>query len=59
MTPVTSAKGVEMDSEKIKTVLEWDAPETVKDSDIQSFLGFANFYLRFSGLFWVNHSNPR
>ena len=36
--------GVEMDQEKIKTVLEWDAPETVKN--IQSFLGFANFYRR-------------
>ena len=26
-------------------MLEWDAPETVKD--IQSFLGFANFYRQF------------
>ena len=42
---IISADGVEMDQEKIKTVLEWDAPETVKD--IQSFLGFANFYRRF------------
>ena len=42
---IISADGVEMDQEKIKTVLEWDAPEIVKD--IQSFLGFANFYRRF------------
>ena len=42
---IISAEGVEMDQEKIKTVLEWDAPETVKD--IKSFLGFANFYWRF------------
>ena len=42
---IISAIGVEMDQEKIKTVLEWDAPETVKD--IQLFLGFANFYWRF------------
>ena len=35
------AAGVEMDQEMIKTVLEWDAQETMKD--IQSFLGFANF----------------
>ena len=42
---IISTDGVEMDQEKIKTVLEWDAPETVKD--IQSFLGFANFYRRF------------
>ena len=42
---IFSADGVEMDQEKIKTVLEWDAPKTVKD--IQSSLGFTNFYQRF------------
>ena len=42
---IISANGVEMYPEKINTVLEWDAPETVKD--IQPFLGFANFYRRF------------
>ena len=42
---IISAEGVEMDQEEIKTLLEWNAPETVKD--IQSFLGFANFYRRF------------
>ena len=34
-----------MDQEKIRTVLEWKEPTTVKD--IQSFLGFVNFYRRF------------
>ena len=28
---IISADGIEMDQEKIKTVLEWDAPESVKD----------------------------
>ena len=36
---------MEMDQETIETVLEWDAPETVKD--IYSFLGFAKFFWRF------------
>ena len=42
---IISAEGVEMDQEKIETVLEWVAPETVKD--IQSFLGVVKFYQRF------------
>src|SRR6266576_2633339 len=42
---IISAEGVEMDQEKIRTVLEWEAPGSVKE--IQSFLGFANFYRRF------------
>jgi len=40
-----SANGVEMDPEKIKAVAEWPMPNTVKE--VQSFLGFANFYRRF------------
>ena len=39
-------EGVEMDQEKIRTVVEWEAPELVKG--VQSFLGFANFYWRFT-----------
>ena len=42
---IISAEGIEMDQEKIKTVLEWEPPGTVKE--VQSFLGFANFYRRF------------
>ena len=34
-----------MSSAKVKTILEWPEPKKVKD--VQSFLGFANFYRRF------------
>ena len=42
---IISENGIEMDQEKIRTVLEWKEPTTVKE--VQSFLGFANFYRRF------------
>ena len=34
-----------MDQEKVKTVQQWEEPTSVKE--VQSFLGFANFYRRF------------
>ena len=34
-----------MDPEKIKAIVEWEAPMSVKG--VQSFLGFANFYRQF------------
>ena len=34
-----------MDNEKIRVIQEWPEPRKVKD--IQSFLGFTNFYRRF------------
>ena len=34
-----------MDQEKIASVLDWPRPENLKN--VQSFLGFANFYKRF------------
>lgn len=34
-----------MDPAKIKTITDWPQPKDLKD--IQSFLGFANFYWRF------------
>ena len=34
-----------MDPVKVKAIVEWPTPSTVKD--VQSFLGFANFYRRF------------
>ena len=39
---IISEDGIEMDQEKIRTVLEWKEQTTVKE--VQSFLVFANFY---------------
>ena len=36
---------IKMEQEKIKAVKEWKTPTRVKD--VESFLGFANFYRRF------------
>jgi len=42
---VLSPSGLNMSNAKVKTIQEWPEPKKVKD--IQSFLGFANFYRRF------------
>jgi len=42
---IVSDQGLKMSPDKIKDVLEWPEPRSVKD--VQSFLGFANFYRRF------------
>jgi len=42
---VVSKDGVETDQEKIKAVAEWPQPENVKQ--MQSFLGFCNYYRNF------------
>ena len=34
-----------MEEEKVKVVLDWPVPKSVKD--IQKFLGLANYYKRF------------
>ena len=34
-----------MDPAKVKTVVEWQTPRSVRD--VQCFLGFANFYRKF------------
>ena len=39
---IISDKGITMDPAKIRTILEWKTPESVRD--VQCFLGFANFY---------------
>jgi len=42
---VVSQDGLKMDQSKISTILDWPIPTTVRE--VQSFLGFANFYRRF------------
>ncbi len=42
---IISQEGVAMDERKVKAVLEWPKPQTVKE--LQRFLGFANFCRRF------------
>ena len=42
---VLSKDGLTMDPSKVQTIQDWPVPRKVKD--IQSFLGFANFYRRF------------
>ena len=37
--------GVKMSENKVKHILEWEAPRSVHE--VQQFLGFANFYRRF------------
>jgi len=48
---VLSPSDLTMSDAKVKTIQEWPEPKKVKD--IQSFLGFANFYRRFI----FNYSN--
>jgi transposase InsO family protein len=42
---IITTKGIQMDPEKVSCVLGWEVPKTV--TDVQCFLGFANFYRRF------------
>ena len=42
---IVSDRGVECDPEMVAPVQQWKKPENVKD--LQSFLGFCNFYRRF------------
>jgi len=48
---VLSSSGLTMSDTKVKTIQEWPEPKKIKD--IQSFLGFANFYR----CFIFNYSN--
>ena len=45
MRATISSKGIFMDPTKVKTILEWQPPRSVRD--VQCFLGFANFYRKF------------
>jgi hypothetical protein len=42
---IISTDGIKMDPKKLSTITDWPEPRSVRD--IQSFLGFANFYRRF------------
>ena len=42
---IITTKGIRMDPEKVEAVTSWPEPRTVKQ--LQSFLGFSNFYRRF------------
>ena len=40
-----SDRGISMTSEKVEDIQAWNTPQSVKE--VQSFMGFANFYRRF------------
>ena len=42
---VVSTKGIGMDLAKVSAIVDWPVPKTVKE--VQSYLGFANFYRKF------------
>jgi hypothetical protein len=42
---IISSEGISMDPAKVRTVVEWQTPRSVRD--VQCFLGFANFYRKF------------
>ena len=42
---IITTNGLKMDPQKVEAIINWKTPRCVKD--VQSFLGFANFYRRF------------
>ena len=42
---IINPDGIHMDESKVKVIQDWPVPRRVKD--VQSFLGFANFYHQF------------
>ena len=41
--PVVSGKGVQVDPQKVKAILDWKEPQSI--SEVRSFLGLANFFI--------------
>ena len=42
---IIDVDGIRMDLVKVKAILNWEEPKTVKE--VQAFLGICNFYQRF------------
>lgn len=42
---IVGRDGLRMDPDKVKTIIDWETPTCV--TDVQAFIGFANFYRRF------------
>ena len=42
---IITTDGIQMDDKKVKAIREWPEPRNLRD--VQTFLGFANFYRRF------------
>ncbi|ODM16166.1 hypothetical protein SI65_08600 [Aspergillus cristatus] len=42
---IVGQDGLRMDPDKVKTIVDWETPTCV--TDVQAFIGFANFYWRF------------
>ena len=42
---IVTTKGIKVDPEKVKTIVDWEVPTCV--ADVRGFLGFCNFYRRF------------
>ena len=44
---IVSKNGIETDPQKIEAIKKWPVPKTVTETEIQSFLGFTNYYHKF------------
>ena len=42
---IVTTQGIKMDQSRIQAILEWPTPTNI--TEVQAFLGFANFYRRF------------